>query len=121
MKAAIIAGCVVLSVLCAAPGAHASTPDKCVIPVTGYDAIGLYSRPYAQSKQIASPLFDTILYIDGDTTVQLFKGWTHVGFHNGDKWVTGWAKDKEIKPVDCPGPSQEEPASLPLLPPEQVR
>jgi len=86
MKAAIIAGCVVLSMQCAAPGAHASAwgHQKCFATETyGADTIAFSLK----TKPIAYPYVDTIFEADMDKTIQIFKNWTHVYYWDDFRFI----------------------------------
>ena len=102
-----IAGCVVLSVLCAAPGAHAgsffenyaSETDTCfVVTKTPDGFLAVRAKPDAKTELFAAlrPGYPLIAspdsqFLEGDE-VRRYKNWT--------KWVRvrGWFADEDAEP-----------------------
>jgi hypothetical protein len=83
MKAAIIAGCVVLSVLCAAPGAHATADGCAVVKRTSDGFVNLRKDPSMRARIVARLKPGQIVYVDDLACAPMAHcdnegGWTHV-------------------------------------------
>jgi hypothetical protein len=118
MKAAIIAGCVVLSVLTTAPGAHA---DYCaIVKKTNDGFLAVRKEPTVKGEMIAAIRADFPVHISSsnqflEADEQFFdknlpKNWTKWVFVSG--WFStgdaepshGWVYGKYLKKVPCEGP-----------------